>query len=230
MRNKSQSSNTFPPPLPSSQAQLYSCILYILLPNGAGGQGMGTAVSSSHIVSAAPSSSGGGLLTLCPCSSVGSLPRETVHKLLQCKSFPQDAVLQEQAAPAWVPHQVTSPASKPAPAWAPPSTGPQVLPGACRSACIAWGHCLLRVHPPPLAWGPPEAARGYLLHRGPPCLTMTHHGLLHRLQWNLCSHTWSTSSAFFFTDLAVCRAVAFTQSHSSLLLQNTFTQGFFFSS
>jgi len=37
---------------------------------------MGAAVSSSHIVSAAPSSSGGGLLTLCPSSSVGSLLRE----------------------------------------------------------------------------------------------------------------------------------------------------------
>jgi len=31
-------------------------------------------VSSSHTVSAAPCPSGGGLLTLCPCSSVGSLP------------------------------------------------------------------------------------------------------------------------------------------------------------
>jgi len=31
---------------------------------------MGAAVSSSHVVSAAPSSSAGGLLTLCPCSSV----------------------------------------------------------------------------------------------------------------------------------------------------------------
>jgi len=62
---------------------------------------------------------GGGLLTLCPCSSVRSLSQETVlHKLLQCESFPRaaalhelpqrvslprGAVLQEQAAPAWVP-------------------------------------------------------------------------------------------------------------------------------
>ena len=143
MRNKSQSSNTFPPPLPSSQAQLYSCILYILLPNGAGGQGMGTAVSSSHIVSAAPSSSGGGLLTLCPCSSVGSLPRETVHKLLQCKSFPQDAVLQEQAAPAWVPHGVTNPVSKPLQCGI-FSMGPQVPPEACSSMGFPQGHSLLR--------------------------------------------------------------------------------------
>jgi len=116
---------------------------------------MGAAVSSSHVVCAAPSSSGGGLLTLCPCSSMRSLSWETVlHKLLQCESFPraaalnelpqsgsfpQGSVLQEQAAPAWVPHGVTSPASKPAPAWAPFSTGPQVLPGACSSAGLHMG-------------------------------------------------------------------------------------------
>jgi len=39
---------------------------------------MGAVVSSSHVVSATPSSSEGGPLTLCPCSSVGSLSRDTV--------------------------------------------------------------------------------------------------------------------------------------------------------
>jgi len=39
---------------------------------------MEVAVSSSHVVSAAVSSSGEGLLTLCPCSSVGPLPWETI--------------------------------------------------------------------------------------------------------------------------------------------------------
>ena len=124
---------------------------------------MRVAVSSSHVVSAAPSSSGGGLLTLFPCSSVGSLPQETVlhellqresfpwatvlHELLQHGSFPRGAVLQEQTAPAWVPHGVTSPASKPAPARAPLSMGPQVLPGACSSAGFPRGHSLLRASP-----------------------------------------------------------------------------------
>jgi len=57
---------------------------------------MGVMVSPSHVVSAAPSSSGGGLLTLCPCSSVKSLSRETVlHRLLQCESFPWAAALHE---------------------------------------------------------------------------------------------------------------------------------------
>jgi len=45
-------------------------------------------------VSAPPSSSGGGLLTLCPCSSTRSLSRERVlHQLLQRESFPQAAAL-----------------------------------------------------------------------------------------------------------------------------------------
>jgi len=62
---------------------------------------MGTAGSSSHVVSAAPSSSGRGLLTLCPCSSVRSLSRETVlHKLLQCESFLKAAALHK--LPQWV--------------------------------------------------------------------------------------------------------------------------------
>jgi len=62
----------------------------------------GTAVSSSHVVSAAPSSSGGRFLTLCPCSSVRSPSRDTaLHKLPQRGSFPRGAVLQEQTAPAW---------------------------------------------------------------------------------------------------------------------------------
>jgi len=107
------------------------------------------------LVSAAPSFSGRGLLTLYPSSSVRSLSRETVlhkflqresftraaalHELPQGGSFPQAAVLQEQAAPARVPHGVTSPASKPALEWAPLSTGPQVLAGACSSVGLPRG-------------------------------------------------------------------------------------------
>jgi len=120
---------------------------------------MGVMVSLSHVVSAAPSSSGGGLLTLCPWSSVRSLSWETVlHKLLQCESFPQaavlhklpqcgslpwGAVLQEQAGPAWVPHGVTSPARKPAPAWASHSMGSQVLAGSCSTLVSPRGHSFL---------------------------------------------------------------------------------------
>ena len=150
VRNKTRSKNTFPPPLSSYWAQLHSHFSASSLPSGTGGQGMGVAVSSPHVVSAALSSSGGGLFTLCPCSSMGSLSQETVlhellqretfpravalHELLQRASIPRGAVLQEQVASAWVPHGVTSPASKPALAWAPLSMGPQFLPVACSSA------------------------------------------------------------------------------------------------
>uniref|UniRef100_A0A8C0B7V8 Protein kinase domain containing, cytoplasmic n=1 Tax=Buteo japonicus TaxID=224669 RepID=A0A8C0B7V8_9AVES len=133
---------------------------------------MGVGVSSSHVVSAAPSSSGAGLLTLFLCSSVGSLPQETVlhelpqhesfpwaavlHKLLQCGSLPWAAVLQAQTAPAWVP------------------MGSQVLPAnllhcgllcprvhrSCQEPGPAWAFPRVTAsfrHPPALAWGPPQA-------------------------------------------------------------------------
>jgi len=144
-------------------------------------------VSSSHVVSAAPSSSGGGLLTLCPCSSVRFLSWETVlHKLLQHESFPRatdlhelsqrgslprGAVLQEQAAPVWVPHRVTSPASKPAPAWAPPFTCLQVLAGACCSMGSPWGHSFLQASTCSGVGSLPRATGGDLLDCGPPWST-----------------------------------------------------------
>jgi len=144
---------------------------------------MGVAVSSSHVVSAAPFSSGGGLLTLCPGSSVRSLSKATVlHRLLQHESFPRaaalhqlpqrgslpwGAVLQEQAAPVWVPRGVTSPASKPVPAWASLSTGPQVLAGACSSVGSPRGHSLLQASTCSGVGSLPWATGGYLLYRGP---------------------------------------------------------------
>jgi len=89
---------------------------------------MGTVVSSSQVVSATPSSSGAGLLTLFPCSSVRSLSWETVlHRLLQHESFPWAAALHELPQCGSLPtgcspsgtgcssvgtHGVTSPASK----------------------------------------------------------------------------------------------------------------------
>jgi len=156
---------------------------------------MGVTVSSSHAVSAAPSSSGGGLLTLCPCASERSLSRETVlHKLLQCESFPraaalhklpqrgsfpQGAVLQEQAAPVWVPHGVTSSASNPALVWAPLSTGPQFLAGACSSTGSPWGHRLLQASTCSGVGSLPRATGGCLLHHGLQGNNLPHHGLLH---------------------------------------------------
>jgi len=140
-------------------------------------------VSSSQVVSATPCPSEGGLLTLFPYSSMRSLSWETVlHKLLQlesfpwaaalhelpqCGSFPWGAVLQEQTALAWVPHGVTSPASKPALAWAPLSTGLQVLAGACSSVGSPQGHSFLQASPCYRVGSLPWATGGALLCCGP---------------------------------------------------------------
>ncbi|KAK4830276.1 hypothetical protein QYF61_009369 [Mycteria americana] len=108
----------------------------------------------------------------------------------------------------WVPHRVTSPASKPAPVWAPLSTSPQVLPGACSSVGLPWGTASLRhihlfqhrvLHGLQVDICSIINLQGLqvdsLSHHGP------HHGLHHGLQGNLCSSAWSTSSPSFFADL-----------------------------
>jgi len=202
---------------------------------------MGVTVSSSHVVSAAPSSSGGGLFILFPCSSVRSLSRETVlHELLQRESFPRAAALhkqlqhgffpwssvfQEQAAPAWVPHGVKSPASKTSAVWAPLSTGPQVLPGACSSMGFPQGHSILQAS---TCSGVRFLPRGYLLHRGPPWAAgqqpaspwSSPRAAGESLQGNLRRGiSWSTSSPFFLIDIGVCRVVSLTYSHFSPQVQ-----------
>jgi len=207
---------------------------------------MEVAVSSSHIVSAAPSSSGGGLLTLFPCSSMGSLPGQTVlHEFLQHGSFPWATVLHKLFQ-----HVV-------------PSMGCSPSGTDCSSVGSPWGHksCQetfsivgsslhgstgpgrsLIQHRLPTGSQPPSGI--HLMRHGvfprlqvDICSTMhlhglqgdslPHHGLLHRLQGNLCSGTWSTSSPSFFTDLGFCRVVSLTYSHSSLLLQVLFHSDFF---
>jgi len=121
---------------------------------------MGAAVSSSHVVSAAPSCSGGGLLTLFPCSSVGSLSWETdVHKILQRESFPRAAALHKLlwcgvpsmgCSPLGIgcssvgPHGVRSHARKTCFSMGSRSMGPQVLAEACSRVGSPWGHSLLQ--------------------------------------------------------------------------------------
>lgn len=89
------------------------------------------------------------LLTLLPCSSVGSLPWETIfHELIQLESFREAAVLHKllQYGSLW--RAVHRSCQKPTPARA--SHG---------------GTASFR-YP---AWGSPWAGGGYLLRRGPPC-------------------------------------------------------------
>lgn len=85
-----------------------------------------------------PSSSGGGLLTLFHCSSMGSLPWETVlHRLLQCELFLEVAAFPFSFSVGLF-HgilsrnrlhlEVTIPANKPAPTWCFLSLGSQDPP------------------------------------------------------------------------------------------------------
>ena len=136
---------------------------------------MGVAISSSHVVSAAPSSSGGGLLTLFPCSSVGSHPREAVlHKLIHRESFPWAAVLCELLQHGSFPWGAGL-QEQTAPAWAPLSIGPA---RSCSSTGFPWGHSLLWASTCPgegsstdCKWisAPPCTSLGC---RGTACLTM----------------------------------------------------------
>jgi len=193
---------------------------------------MGVAVSSSHVVSDAPSFSGGGVLTLCPCSRVGSLLQETVlHKLLQQGSF-------KNCSSMGLPHGVQSLRNRLLRHASP--TRSQALPvnlfqrgllslhGATGPTSSLLQHRLRTGSQPPS--GTHLLRRGVLhglqvdicstidLHRlqGD---SLPHHGLLHGLQGNVCSGAWSTSSPSSFTDFGVCRVVSLTYSQSCLMLQ-----------
>jgi len=130
MRNENKSTNIFPftPAFFSGSTSLTTSLpLPLEQCRGIGDGGCGQCVIRILCCSF--------LLTLFPCSSRGSHPLETVlhsllqsgsfpwaavfHELLQHRPFPHGAVLQEQVTPAWIPHSITSPASKPAPVWAP---------------------------------------------------------------------------------------------------------------
>ena len=141
---------------------------------------MGVVVSSSPLVSAAPSPSGGGLLTLFLCSSVGPLPWERVlHGLLYCGSFLQAVVLHtllqcgspagSQVLPAnLLQHGLLSP-------WGHRSCQDPAPARVCHRVTASFGH------PPPVVWGPPQAAGVFCsivnLHG---CRAqLPHHGLHH---------------------------------------------------
>ena len=116
-----------------------------------------------------------------------SFPQAAVlHKLDQHGPFPQSAVLQEQTSPAWVPHRV--------------------LPENLLQCGVSMGCNFLQSI---------STCSTVDLH-GLQGDSLSHHGLLHRLQGNICSGAWSTSSPSFFTDLDVWRIVSLTFSHSSL--------------
>ena len=124
-----------------------------------------------------------------------------------------------RTAPAWVPSRgcspsgtdcssvgprgVTSPASKPAPAWAPLSTAPQVHRTSLHGSAGSLGRAS---HGLTASFGRIHLLRRGVLHglQVDVCSTihlhglqgdsLPHHGLPHGLQGNLCSAAWSTSS------------------------------------
>jgi len=188
-------------------------------------------VSSSHIVSATPSSSHScpappwgpshgrqfptnfsnvspshGLQLFMNYPSVG--PSHEVqsfrNKLLQCGS-PKGS----QALPAnLLQHWLLSPlvyrsCQEPAPARPP------------HRVTASFGH------PPALAWGPPLAADGYLLHCGPPWAAGAQPALPGSAPWAAGESLLQQLEhllPFFCTDLGVCRVISFTYSRSSLWL------------
>lgn len=85
MRNKPKSYKHLPPSPP-----FFLGLTLFTKPLVHRGWGMGVVVISSHVVSAAPSYTGGGLFTLFPCCSLWTLPREMVlHELFQYEPFYQ---------------------------------------------------------------------------------------------------------------------------------------------
>lgn len=132
-----------------------------------------------------------------------SSPSPRLPLFMSCSSvniFPQAAGLLAKAAPAWIPHRVTSPGSRPSPSL---SMAPQVLPRACSSATgsqLALGTHLLYVR-----------SSKHCRHLLP------HHGLHCGLQCDLSSGPWSTFSPSS-TYLGVYRADTLTYSLSSLCL------------
>lgn len=161
-----------------------------------------------------------GLIFACgvsSCSSPVTQEKEdesaALYEWLQHELLPWCALLQEQPAPAWVPHGLL-----PTPDWALFSTRPQVLPGAFSSMGFLWGHRFL--------WASPCSSLGFC--RGcrwisvPLWISMDCRGAAaspwteHCLQGNLCCSVGSTSSCSFCTHLAMFRAVPLTYFHFSL--------------
>jgi len=175
MRNKKKKSqNTFPPLLPSSQAQLHSRFSLPPSPEWCRGTGNG---GCSHFI------------TPCVCCSFSlSSPASMwgpIHRRQSSMNFsnvgPSHRLQFFMSCSSVGPsHGVQSFRNRLLQRWS--TMGSQVLPANLLQLGLhsPWVHrsfqdpaparalSLLQVHPPAPVWGPPRAAGGYLLHRGPP--------------------------------------------------------------
>jgi len=125
---------------------------------------MEVAVSSSHVVSAAPSSSH---TSSAPVWGPTHVRQSSMNfsKLQFFTSFSSVGHFHwvQSFRNRLLQHLYPAGEDKPAEMWALLSMGSQILLGACSSTGSPQGHSLLWVHPPALAWSPPQAAGGYLL-------------------------------------------------------------------
>jgi len=132
-------------------------------------------------------------------------------------SFPRVAVFQEQAAPAWVHHRATSPASISALPWASlhRATGPAKSLFQCwfpTGSQLPSGIHLLWRRVPSMGYrwisAPATTSKDCMGQPASPWSFIT------SCMGRLCYSISSTSS--FFTDLGVCKVVSLPLSHSSL--------------
>jgi len=182
---------------------------------------MGVVVSSSHVVFAAPSTSGGGLLTLFPCSSIGSLSWETVlHELLKCESF-QNRLLQRgspvgsQVLPANLLQRGLL------------SAVPQVLPGACSCMGFPRSHSLLWAS----SCSGMGSSTGCRWISAPPCTRMGHRDTACLMPW---SSSWAAGESLLQlldhpppSSLNSVSAGLFLSHHLTPLSRLLFQSGFF---
>jgi len=193
---------------------------------------MGVTVSPSHVVSAAPCPSGGGLLTLFPCSSMKDSSYRRQFSTIFSKVSPIHGLQLFMNCPSMSPsHRVQSFRNRLLQRGSP--TGSQALPvnllqrgplspQVCRywqEPAPVWDPHRVTAsfeHPPALVWGAFHGLQvdicSTMERHGLQGKNLPHHGLHHELQGkSLCSNILGTSSpSSFFTDLGVCRVVPLT--------------------
>lgn len=202
--------NPFPPTPPFFPVS--NSLLNSLPPPLQSLRGMGNE-ATLHVVSATPSSSGGGLLTLIPCSRVGSLSWERVfHGLLQHKPFLHAAVHRLLHRVHKFFHRVQSFRNTLLQQGS--LTGSQVLPESGFRVDFPWDHSLL-LAPMCSSVGSstgyrwisplPQTSMGF---RGTACFTV----VFTTACGAIAALAPGSPSLSFFTDLGVCRAVSLTHS------------------
>lgn len=137
------------------------------------------------------------LLTLFPCSTMGSLPWDAVlQELLQRGTFPW--VVHQECLQHGSHRQGTVHKEQTAPAWS-LLHGPQLLVGCCSCTGSPWAAASSGTYPPAVAWSPPGLQGNSVV-----------------VSMVLCSSAWNISSPSFFTYIGACRVFFLVFSFLSL--------------